>query len=311
MYIAKYLIVTLLLIRCFDLPAKTEKSAGMNAQTDDEKMCLHDALKAPWTINQSDCGADIDLIKRLIKSGCNVDAKNEHGDTPLHKAIFYRYTNVANLLIQAGANINAQDDRGWTPLHAAVFTSRYTTLDALIKAGANLNIKDDAIDLIHLSTSNRRGLTPLAFAALYNRPISLRHLLNAGADISVKDYEGMTPLHLGSAANSPRVVELLLRAGADRDAKNQKGLTPLEVVGQYDNPYRTDNHAQVSDHEEVKALLKEWDRKDPKNAPAWHWSNPKPLEEQEPDGAVWIFQYTSRSWEEPESAEDAQKNDAL
>lgn len=55
-------------------------------------------------------------IEALIKAGADVSAKDEDGETPLHKAAEYDNLKGAIMLIEAGAKIMEKDNFGRTPL---------------------------------------------------------------------------------------------------------------------------------------------------------------------------------------------------
>ena len=62
--------------------------------------------------------ADLARVERALACGADVNAKNDHGGTPLHYAA-YRNDNsaVIEALLEAGADVNAKNDDGNTPLH--------------------------------------------------------------------------------------------------------------------------------------------------------------------------------------------------
>ncbi|MEO0351178.1 MAG: ankyrin repeat domain-containing protein [Cyanobacteria bacterium P01_A01_bin.15] len=63
------------------------------------------------------CVYNIALAEFLIKSGADVNAKDNNGQTPLFYTARKIYnTQAAGLLIQSGAEVNARDNRGNTPL---------------------------------------------------------------------------------------------------------------------------------------------------------------------------------------------------
>lgn len=61
----------------------------------------------------------------LIRSGSNLNAKDEHKNTPLHLCLLkvnnpdHRYE-LAKLLIDNGADVNAKNDDNKTPLDLAI-----------------------------------------------------------------------------------------------------------------------------------------------------------------------------------------------
>lgn len=49
--------------------------------------------------------------------GCDIDAKNDYGQTPLHMALARGNTRSAEKLVTYGASVNAMDQDGCSPLH--------------------------------------------------------------------------------------------------------------------------------------------------------------------------------------------------
>jgi hypothetical protein len=99
---------------------------------------------------------DIDLIRRVLESGVNVNATDYYGRTPLMIVIENNRVDVVDLLIEYGANVNMADNNGHTPLMYAIF-SNVDVVGTLIANGANVNARD-----------NRRR-TPLMLAREYGR----------------------------------------------------------------------------------------------------------------------------------------------
>ncbi|EAY13222.1 hypothetical protein TVAG_097920 [Trichomonas vaginalis G3] len=65
-----------------------------------------------------------DLIELLISNGVNVNAKNIHGNTPLHIAALFSNVESAEILISHGAEINSLNKNGQTPLDIAIMRSK-------------------------------------------------------------------------------------------------------------------------------------------------------------------------------------------
>lgn len=57
----------------------------------------------------------IEEVERLIADGADVNARTEHGTTPLMSAFNRK---VARILVKHGADVNARDPKGRTPLMA-------------------------------------------------------------------------------------------------------------------------------------------------------------------------------------------------
>jgi len=144
--------------------------------------------------------ADTDDVSRCLKDGANVNARDKHGETPLHHAAAHtKMPTVVTALIQAGAKINARSESGITPLHrAAAHTKMPTVVTALVQAGAKINARSEM------------RLTPLHYAVRNNKSTTvLMALLKAEADVNVRDVRGFTPLHRAAGGGGGREVAIL------------------------------------------------------------------------------------------------------
>jgi ankyrin repeat protein len=61
----------------------------------------------------------VEVAKRLLAEGANVNVRNEKGGSPLHAAACKGQSEMIELLIANGAEVNARANNGQTPLHKA------------------------------------------------------------------------------------------------------------------------------------------------------------------------------------------------
>ena len=80
---------------------------------------------------------NIEAVKQHLAAGTNVNAKDELGMTPLHRASISGHKEVAELLIDKGADVNAIPESGLfgTPLDYAIRKKHPETADLLRKHG--------------------------------------------------------------------------------------------------------------------------------------------------------------------------------
>jgi len=125
---------------------------------------------------------DIELVKKLIKDGINLNKKYKDGYTALIMAVTENNIEIVKLLIDAGVNLDKKDEEGFTALHHAIWNN-IEIVKLLINAGANLNLKD------------RNRETPLMMSLYVNRDPNgnnielIRLLLDSGADINIKNED--------------------------------------------------------------------------------------------------------------------------
>jgi hypothetical protein len=77
------------------------------------------------------------------KGGADLEAKNDSGYTPLHRAVRSGHKDTAQLLLDSGANVDATDKKGRTPLFAAAEQGSAEMIKLLIGYGANANAVDN------------------------------------------------------------------------------------------------------------------------------------------------------------------------
>ena len=97
-------------------------------------------------------------VSDCLKSGSDINAKDDDGASPLHLAAFNNENpDVLTVLLNAGADVNGRGRFGGTPLLFAAFRNENpNVLKALLDAGADLNAR--------ISTGN----TPLHLVAENN-----------------------------------------------------------------------------------------------------------------------------------------------
>ena len=76
-------------------------------------------------------------MRRMIKAGADVNAKNNLGGTPLHEAAASGHKEIVEVLITKGANVNVNIG-GWTSLHLAVDEGHTEIAELLRKHGGKM-----------------------------------------------------------------------------------------------------------------------------------------------------------------------------
>ncbi|OGM45308.1 putative ankyrin repeat domain protein [Aspergillus bombycis] len=175
----------------------------------------------------------------LIKAGCDLEAKNDAGQTALFAWTKQymcaprrsdRTERFVELLLKHGANPCATDNKGNTPLHNLTSDNMNSrVLELFVNAGANIN-------------HGRHGdlVTPLISAAM-NKSLDVTPLIENGADPNLQDSDGNTALHHICASWMLRYshVQKWLES-ADPTVKNKAGETCL-----YKLAFGNDGHERV------------------------------------------------------------------
>jgi ankyrin repeat protein len=108
-----------------------------------------------YAINAAQREAFIILVE---SGGCDINAADQTGLTPLHSAAFIGLPQAVPMLLEAGAKIDARDSFGDTPLHTAAMKGRVEMVRALIDAGADIGVV------------NKAGMTPAQLAEFHRQP---------------------------------------------------------------------------------------------------------------------------------------------
>jgi ankyrin repeat protein len=82
-------------------------------------------------------------LEQAVASGADIDASRvTRGNTALHFAVYKDNIQMAKRLVLSGANINCQDRYGNTPLHIASGQGQRAMLKFLLCHGADCSIKN-------------------------------------------------------------------------------------------------------------------------------------------------------------------------
>ncbi|KAK3582870.1 hypothetical protein CHS0354_012482 [Potamilus streckersoni] len=149
----------------------------------------------------------IDTAKELLKSGCNPNAADETGKTPLHEAVEKGSLEIVKILIKdGGADVNVRTRRGQTPMMIAVTMGHLEIVKTLHKLGASLNCRD------------QEGRTSVLLAVNLGRDDIFKYLLEQPCNINAVDNDGNSVFYFAMHSEkiaSPEMAKKFLKTDYD------------------------------------------------------------------------------------------------
>ncbi|MCB1080561.1 MAG: ankyrin repeat domain-containing protein [Chlamydiia bacterium] len=187
--------------------------------------------KPQYLLHQAIQGGYECLVEDLIRSGYNLEEKNEKGLTPLQYAAMHGESRCVEVLLAANADKEATTNKeGYTPFHLAVMYGHLEIVKLLVKNGVNHEVRDSfGSSAIHHVFMYPPGVS-LQGA---NREELLKFLLALSNDVNIQDGFGRSALHLAAMNGEENLAVLLLDAGATRDGVDMQGRTPFSEAVYY------------------------------------------------------------------------------
>lgn len=144
----------------------------------------------------------------LIENGEDVNAADQHGNSPLMSAVWQGDEELVRQLLKAGAHTEACDQNGQTALMLAARANRPGIIHVLAENGAAIEAPD------------QKDLTAFGWAARTNRPEAMVALREHGADQESRDQNGLTPAHWAARTNAGAALLVLAKLGANLEARS-------------------------------------------------------------------------------------------
>lgn len=185
---------------------------------------------------------NLSIVRKLIENNkINIEAKNLKGETPLMRAVYLEYNDIALYLISKGANVNSQDKIFNSPFLYAGAEGNLEVVKMSLKNGADFTVfnryngtalipaaEKGHLEVVKLLVNtpnfpinhvNRLGWTALMEAIVLSDggPVHIaivRALIEGGVNVNIKDKEGKTPLYQAKKRGYTEIVKLLEAAGA-------------------------------------------------------------------------------------------------
>jgi ankyrin len=154
-----------------------------------------------------------------------LNIKNQHGDTPLHVACFWRRFDIIELILNytTAVAVNDRNWNGYAPLLNLCLMSHHCPFNDLRALDRLLLHPNIEINIIC-----KQGLSPLHVACNDNNYVLKRLLDDTNINVNCIDNNGNTPLHLAAKRNNVMSIKMLLsHPKIDINIKNNSQITPL------------------------------------------------------------------------------------
>ncbi|XP_061169145.1 serine/threonine-protein phosphatase 6 regulatory ankyrin repeat subunit B-like [Saccostrea echinata] len=156
------------------------------------------------------------IVEILLQNGACVNTKHN----PLH---IVRDLAIAHLLLQAKGDLNARDEYGNTPLHKAIIAGKENLVEFYLSVGADIYQmnakKQTALHTLCSSFMEEPHGSKLA-----------RTLIEGGVSVNCKNWLNRSPLHLAAIhyhLDKLQTICTLIKAGASLSDLDLQGLNPI------------------------------------------------------------------------------------
>ncbi|KAI0377671.1 ankyrin [Hypomontagnella monticulosa] len=207
-----------------------------------------DLNRSPLVHNAVEYIDQVGALQTLLENGVNVDAKDYHGETILHKLASPIYINDTwgncearihetgiRMAIEYGASAMIEDNHGRTPLHCAAFGTNASIF--------HLYLSQVPQGRVEPALANKHGETLLHYAAAGGNIDVLDYLLTADPQrqyLNARSANGWTPFicalaPIGSKAalRALSTGRLLLDRGAYATVTTDEGWTALHCLAMH------------------------------------------------------------------------------
>lgn len=170
----------------------------------------------------------LDLVKKFLELGADINAVNHNGASALILAAFNGHVKLCDYLIEQGIDINRTDQGGFTALMVACEAAKASAdlVKTLVDKGADVNARSG------------RGSTALMAAAKIGHAEIVSLLLAKGAEINARNTDhNVTPLIWAANGGHVSIVKYLLAKGADAGIVTHNGYTAASIAQENGHHY--------------------------------------------------------------------------
>jgi ankyrin repeat protein/L-ascorbate metabolism protein UlaG (beta-lactamase superfamily) len=160
----------------------------------------------------------MDVTKFLLEKGADLNARTSSNSTPLHGAAYYGRNEVVRYLISNNADINAANDYNYTPLLSASSGGHLEMVKMLIKAGADIKAR------------NHQNADALLCAASSGNAELVDYLAGLDLDMNTRDIDGETILHYAAYGGNIDLMKKSIQLGIDVNCRSNHDVIPIHYA---------------------------------------------------------------------------------
>jgi ankyrin repeat protein len=186
------------------------------------------------------------LIREALCHGCDPNAGDAFGETPLYHAAVSGDTEAVLDLLHAGGDPHRANDDGNTPADVAPWILAETQNSGFIRVQFTQGLKSRDVERMREILDHYPSLvnvdlgaddSPLLAATSYGSGEIVSLLLEHGANPNVQNVTDETPLYRAVSFGKVEVTRLLLESGADPNVHEwHRGFTPLHEAAESNEP---------------------------------------------------------------------------
>lgn len=172
---------------------------------------------------------EINLLHGCFGRGLSIAARDENKNTLLHIAAEENSDKIIPLLLSLGCDINAKNKYGETPLEKAYWKGNEKSTCCLIENGADINEgKENKISLLQRVA----GQNNIAFLQEHENRVRRSERLLFGAKSPVREHvdEMFKDWRSRCENANPIIADFLIERGADYNRATAEGMTVLDCA---------------------------------------------------------------------------------
>lgn len=170
-------------------------------RVDDDDLCSTTVGHYGSILHAAAASGQLEFLVGLRERGCELDAPDRFGVTPLMVAVGAENLEITRYLLENGADPEARSDVGNSTLLEAVRTGNVEFVELLLLYGAAIEGRGGY------------GSTPLHLAAWMGKKDVVIYLLEKGADPNARTNFGETVLDQALRSRKSEIVEIISAAG--------------------------------------------------------------------------------------------------